>query len=167
MASVCVCVCEVQFRVSFCGLSSLLTLYPSVLFFFPVFYSAVLCLFSNWSRCSLRRGLAKGEPKWPFWGKTLVFSSETSRWASGWARCAVCQLRRNMWVQRGKSWKGGHILCEHTQDSNACMYSTWKDMKRHRSMHFYKSQKEWSCMHIQTAIVTQTTHTENHISYLH
>lgn len=54
--------------------------------------SSIPCIFS----CSLRQDLAKGEPEWPLWGRTWGCSSEISRWASGWARCPVCLLRRSM-----------------------------------------------------------------------
>ena len=63
---------------------------------------------SCWSSCSLRRGLAKGEPGWPSWGRTSVCSSETSRWASDWARCPACPLRRSTWAQRGTARNGIH-----------------------------------------------------------
>ena len=60
------------------------------------------------SSCSLRRGLAKGAPGWPSWGRTWVCSSETSRWASDWARCPASPSRRSMWAQRGTFRDRGH-----------------------------------------------------------
>jgi len=64
---------------------------------------------SCWSSCSRRRGLAKGEPGWPSWGRTWVYSSETSRWGSGWARFPACLSRRSTWVQRSKLRSRGQV----------------------------------------------------------